>query len=132
MTPLRPPLHPAVVAAQQAYHSDLVQEGAAAIAADPVVVVGVLGLQPDRRARQLLDAAGIPYRYLQYGSYVSGYARRQALKLWVGWPTFPLIFVRGTFIGGGSDLRKLHASGELATMLGAQAGLGAGTAAPAR
>lgn len=118
MTVARPPLHPAIAGRPAQYHPDLVLEVAAAVAANDVVVVGVLGLQPDRRARKLLDAAGIPYRYLQYGSYLSGYRRRLALKLWVGWPTFPLIFVRGTFIGGGSDLKKLHASGELQTMLG--------------
>ncbi|MBL8955247.1 MAG: glutaredoxin [Myxococcaceae bacterium] len=116
MIPPRPPLHPAVVAAQQAYHADLVNEVAAAVAAHEVVVVGVSGLAPGRRARAYLDAASIPYKYLQYGSYFSGWRRRLALKMWVGWSTFPLVFVRGTFIGGASDLKRLLDSGELAAL----------------
>jgi glutaredoxin-related protein len=40
-----------------------------------------------------------------------------ALKMWTGWPTFPMIFVRGVLIGGYDDLKQLQISGELATML---------------
>jgi glutaredoxin-related protein len=89
------------------------------VAAERVVVVGVSGLQPGKRARALLDAQQVPYKYLEYGSYFSGWRRRLALKMWVGWPTFPLIFVKGTFIGGGSDLKKLIESGELKRLLDA-------------
>lgn len=109
----RPPLHPAVAAAQEAFHPDIVGEVAKAVSAERVVVVGVSGLPPGRQARRMLDAHGVAYRYLEYGSYFSGWRRRLALKIWVGWPTFPLVFVKGTFIGGASDLRKLIASGEL-------------------
>ncbi|MBL8921727.1 MAG: glutaredoxin [Myxococcaceae bacterium] len=113
MLPPRPPLHPAVTAAQQTYHADLVNEVAQAVAANEVVVVGVSGLQPGAKARRSLEAAGVPFKYLQYGSYFSGWRRRLALKMWLGWPTFPLVFVKGTFIGGASDLKKLIDSGEL-------------------
>lgn len=95
------------------------QEVAKAVAEEKVVVVGVSGLQPGKRARKLLEAQGVPYRYLQYGSYFSGWRRRLALKIWVGWPTFPHIFVKGTFIGGASDLSKLIESGELKKLLDA-------------
>jgi len=37
--------------------------------------------------------------------------------MWTGWPTFPMIFVKGTLVGGAVDLEKLIASGELATLL---------------
>jgi len=37
--------------------------------------------------------------------------------MWTGWPTFPMIFVKGIFVGGASDLGKLIASGEIRTML---------------
>ncbi|MDX2015495.1 MAG: glutaredoxin domain-containing protein [Myxococcaceae bacterium] len=118
MSPPRPPAHPAVTEAQSKYHADLVEEVAAAVAKHDVVVVGVSGLQPGKRARKLLDEQQVPYRYLEYGSYLSGWRRRLALKLWVGWPTFPHVFVKGTFIGGASDLGRLIASGELKSMLG--------------
>jgi monothiol glutaredoxin len=118
MTPPRPPALPAIAKAQADYHADLVEEVAKAVASEKVVVVGVAGLQPGRRARRLLDEQKVPYRYLQYGSYFKGWRRRLALKMWVGWPTFPLVFIRGTFVGGASDLKKLIVSGELKTLLG--------------
>jgi len=31
------------------------------------------------------------------------------LKIWTGWPTFPMIFVDQQLIGGNSDLKKLLA-----------------------
>lgn len=117
MTPARPPVLPAVAEVQQTFHSDLVREVAKAVADEKVVVVGVAMLMPGQKARKILDEQQVPYRYLEYGSYFSGWRRRLALKIWVGWPTFPLIFVKGTFIGGASDLKKLTDSGELKKML---------------
>ena len=118
MTPPRPPAHPRIAAAQQAFHADLVEEVTGAIASNDVVVVGVRGLRPGTKARQLLDGQKIAYRYLEYGSYFSGWRRRLALKIWVGWPTFPMVFVKGTFVGGASDLKQLIDAGELSPLLG--------------
>ena len=110
-------IHPAIRARVAAHHADIVQEVQHAVAAHPVVVVG-MGQNPfPRRARRALDAAGIAHHDLDYGSYFGGWRRRNALKLWTGWPTLPMVFVRGTLIGGSSDLTKLIASGELKRML---------------
>lgn len=117
MTHPRPPMLAAVAATQADFHADLVDEVAKAVANNQVVVVGVSGLQPGKRARRLLDEQKVPYRYLEYGSYFSGWRRRLALKIWVGWPTFPHVFIKGTFIGGASDLKRLIESGELKTLL---------------
>jgi monothiol glutaredoxin len=57
------------------------------------------------------------YRYLEYGSYFSGWRLRTALKMWTGWPTFPMVFVKGVLVGGASDLQRLIVSGELARLL---------------
>ena len=54
---------------------------------------------------------------LDYGSYFSMWRQRNALKLWTGWPTFPMVFVKGTLVGGAGDLAKLIASGELKKLL---------------
>ncbi len=70
-----------------------------------------------RKARRALDAAGVTHQYLEYGSYFSIWRRRNALKMWTGWPTFPMVFVKGTLIGGAHDLDKLVSSGELQRML---------------
>ena len=96
---------------------DIVQEVRDAIRSSDVVVVGMAINPAPRRARKLLDAAGIPYKYLGYGSYFRDWRRRTALKMWTGWQTFPMIFVKGVLIGGASDMRKLLESGELRKML---------------
>ncbi|MCM2253829.1 MAG: hypothetical protein NDJ19_15820, partial [Ramlibacter sp.] len=72
--------------------------------------------------RQALDAAGQTYKYLEYGNSLYFWRERTALKVWTGWPTFPMVFVKGTLVGGFSDLRALMESGEFAKMLGASGG----------
>jgi glutaredoxin-related protein len=37
--------------------------------------------------------------------------------MWAGWPTFPMVFVKGVLVGGATDLEKLVASGELKEMV---------------
>ncbi|MDP1829307.1 MAG: glutaredoxin [Archangium sp.] len=117
MTQPRPPIHPVIAKAQADFQNDLVEEVSKVIATEKVVVVGVSGLQPGKKARKLLEAKGVPHRYLEYGSYFKGWRRRLALKIWVGWPTFPLVFIKGTFVGGASDLKALSESGELDKLL---------------
>jgi glutaredoxin-related protein len=70
-----------------------------------------------KRARRALQAAGVAHEYLEYGGYLSDWRRRNALKLWTGWPTFPMVFVRGQLVGGAQDLEALIASGELQRLL---------------
>jgi glutaredoxin-related protein len=100
------------------YHEDIVQEVQAALAQHPVVVVGMRQNPFPARARRALDTAGVAYHYLSYGSYFSQWRRRLALKMWSGWPTLPMVFVKGTLVGGAADLDRLIASGELGRMLG--------------
>jgi monothiol glutaredoxin len=106
-------IHPAIRSFIANRHLDLLREVQAAVAHNAVVVIG-MGINPaPKKARRLLDAQGIAYKYMEYGSYLSLWRRRNALKMWTGWPTFPMIFVKGVLIGGASDLEKLIASGEL-------------------
>ena len=106
-------IHPAIREKVAAYRSDIVKEVQAAVAAHAVVIVGMRINPMPKTARRLLDAAGIAYHYLEYGSYFSLWRRRLALKMWTGWPTFPMVFVKGVLVGGADDLEKLLASGEL-------------------
>lgn len=108
-----PRIHPAVRDKLAGYHAAIVKEVEAALAANEIVVVGMRQNPFPRKARKLLDAAGLEYAYLGYGSYLSQWRRRLALKLWTGWPTFPMVFVRGVLIGGASELGRLLQSGEL-------------------
>ena len=106
-------IHPAARAKVSAYHADIVKEVQDAIAKNAIVVVGMRQNPWPRRARKLLDDAGLAYEYLEYGSYLSQWRRRLALKMWTGWPTLPMVFVKGVLIGGASDLKRLLERGEL-------------------
>jgi glutaredoxin-related protein len=110
-------IHPAIRETIAANHADLVREVQAAVAANDVVVVGMKQNPAPKQARKALDASGIPYKYLEYGSYFGPWRRRNALKMWTGWPTFPMVFVKGVFVGGAADLDKLIATGEIKTLL---------------
>jgi glutaredoxin-related protein len=106
-------IHPAVREKIANHGSDILAEVQAAIAANEIVVVGMRMNPFPKKARKLLDSAGLAYTYLEYGSYLGQYRRRLPLKLWTGWPTFPMVFVKGVLIGGADDLERLLASGEL-------------------
>jgi len=106
-------IHPAVREKVANYRGDVIREVQAAIAANQVVVVGMKQNPWPRRARKALEAAGIKYAYLEYGSYFSLWRRRLSLKMWSGWPTFPMVFVKGVLVGGADDLIKLIEKGEL-------------------
>ena len=110
-------IHSAIRDKVAGQHADIVKEVMDAVAANDIVIVGMRQNPNPKHARKVLDMHQIPYKYLEYGSYLSAWRRRAALKMWTGWQTFPMVFVKGTFIGGASELARLHASGDLAKML---------------
>ncbi|MGE3346876.1 MAG: glutaredoxin [Ramlibacter sp.] len=115
-------IHPAIRSKIAGHQQAIVQEVMDAVGSTDVVVVG-MGINPfPRMARKALDDAGVPYRYLEYGNYLNTWRERNALKMWTGWPTFPMVFVKGTLVGGATDLKALIASGELQRLLGGPAG----------
>ncbi len=110
-------IHEAIQGKIARHEQAIVQEVQSAVATHTVVVVG-MGINPfPKKARRALDAAGVAYHYLQYGNYFNTWRERNALKMWTGWPTLPMVFVRGILIGGASDLERLISSGELKAML---------------
>ena len=106
-------IHPAIRKTIANDHADIIREVQAAFGANDVVVVGMKQNPFPKKARKALDAAGLPFKYLEYGSYLKGWKRRNALKMWTGWPTFPMVFVKGVLVGGADDLGRLIKSGEL-------------------
>ena len=110
-------IHPAIRETIAGHHLDIIDEVRTAISVHPVVVVGMSQNPMPRKARKALDAAGVAHHYLEYGSYFNNWRRRNALKMWTGWPTFPMVFVKGTLVGGASDVMRLIESGELEKML---------------
>jgi glutaredoxin-related protein len=110
-------IHPAIREKIATHEQAIVREVQAAVAKHAVVVVG-MGLNPfPKKARKALDAAGVAHHYLEYGNYFNNWRQRNALKLWTGWPTFPMVFVKGILVGGADDLIKLIDSGELTKLL---------------
>ena len=114
-------IHPAIRETIANNHADIVREVQAAIAQNDIVIVGMAQNPMPKKARKLLDRQQLGYKYLEYGSYLSDWRRRNALKMWTGWPTFPMVFIKGVLVGGANDLQKLIRSGELARELGKRA-----------
>ncbi len=110
-------IHPAIQHKIASLHSELLAEVQSAVARYPVLVIGMARNPFVARTRKALDAAGVAHEYLGYGGYLSQWRRRNALKMWTGWPTFPMVFVRGVLVGGADDLQRLIGSGELQALL---------------
>jgi len=117
---MRPQLNPSKIApavqnAVAAFHRPIVDEVIAAVGREHLVVVGMKQNPFVKKARKLLAASGVPFTYLEYGSYFSKWKERLAIKLWAGFPTFPMVFLDGTLIGGHAQLVELHTAGGLAS-----------------
>ena len=109
---------PAALAAIESFQADVVREVDETVRRDRVVVVGMAQNPHVRRVRRALDEAGVTYTYLEYGSYLSKWRERLAIKLWSGWPTFPQVFVSGTLLGGEDLTKAALADGSLKSSLG--------------
>ena len=110
-------IHPSIGEKIANNHIDTVREVQAAVFQNDVVVVGMAQNPHVKAARQALATRSVAFKYLEYGSYFSAWRRRNALKMWTGWPTFPMVFVKGVLIGGASELEKLIAKDELTRLL---------------
>jgi monothiol glutaredoxin len=110
-------IHPAIRDRITSHHRETVEEVQTAIATNRLVIVGMAGNPVVSKARNALADQQIPYKYLEYGSYFSQWRRRNSLKMWTGWATFPMIFVDGALIGGYQDLQVIVDSGELTQRL---------------
>jgi monothiol glutaredoxin len=99
------------------FHSEIVDEVKRAVAERPVVVVGMAQNPHVKNVRKALRQAGIEFEYLEYGSYLSKWRERLAIKLWTGWPTFPQVFVKGVLLGGEDLTLAAIADGSLARSL---------------
>jgi monothiol glutaredoxin len=100
-----------------AFHARTLEQVRTAVERHDVVVVGMAQNPHVRKVRQTLADAGIAFEYLELGSYLSGWRRRLAVKLWSGWPTFQQVFVRGVLIGGEALTRAAVADGSLQARL---------------
>lgn len=89
-----------------------IEEIQQALREHPVVVVGMAQNPFVKKTRKLLIDKGVSFHYLEYGSYVSQWRKRLAIKMWTGFSTFPQIFVAGSLVGGYTDLKQLLDAGD--------------------
>ena len=113
-------IHPAIRQQVSSHFRDTVEEVKNATTEHRIVIVGMSGNPIVSKARKILHDQAIAYKYLEYGSYFSQWRRRNSIKMWTGWPTFPMIFLDGVLIGGYQDLESLVHSAELARQLAAE------------
>ena len=73
-------IHPAVREKVASHGADILKEVRDAVAANEIVVVGMRQNPFPKKARKLLDEAGLAYKYLEYGSYLGEWRRRLALR----------------------------------------------------
>jgi monothiol glutaredoxin len=121
----RPQLSPSKVSEpalrkMEAFHADVIARVSEAIATHAIVVVGMAQNPHVKRARVTLEAANLAFEYIEYGSYLSAWQKRLAIKLWSGWPTFPQVYVDGVLIGGADETAKALEDGSLRRMLDAR------------
>jgi monothiol glutaredoxin len=63
----------------------------------------------------ILKELGTPF---ETANVLSDPALRDGIKAFSDWPTIPQLYVNGEFVGGCDIVREMHASGELAKVLG--------------
>jgi monothiol glutaredoxin len=106
-------IHPTALATVDQNYRSVVEEVSTAVGRDAIVVVGMAQNPHVKRARKALKDAGVQFTYLEYGSYVSDWRKRTAIKMWTGWPTFPMVFAGGFLVGGASETITLLGDGSL-------------------
>lgn len=106
-------IHSAIQDTISSNHRDFVEGVMKVVDSHSIVVIG-MGINPAcKNACKLLTKQNLDFQYLEYGNYFKDWRKRNALKMWTGWKTFPMVFVNGTLIGGAADLHRLIKSNEL-------------------
>ena len=70
------------------------------------------------RAVAILDHLGVPFQTVDV---LQDQEIRQGIKEYSDWPTIPQLFVKGEFVGGSDIMMEMFESGELQTLVAAEA-----------
>ena len=70
------------------------------------------------RAVAILDHLGVPFETVDV---LQDQEIRQGIKDYSDWPTIPQLYVKGEFVGGSDIMMEMFESGELQTMVNAEA-----------
>lgn len=106
-------VHPTIAGQVGGSYRETIEEVENAAADNALLVVGMAQNPYCKKVQKSLDSANVEYRYLEYGSYFKQWPLRLALKMWSGWPTFPMVFFKGQLVGGFQEVQSLLAAGEL-------------------
>lgn len=98
-------------------HQSVVEEVIDAANNHTVLVVGMRQNPVCKSVVKRLKSSDIEFEYMEYGSYLKDWKLRLAIKMWSGWPTFPMVFVNGSLVGGNYEVAKLIESGEMQALL---------------
>jgi monothiol glutaredoxin len=101
------------IQAMTTFHTKIVEEVRKAVEGNEIVVVGMAQNPVVKAARETLKGKKLAFKYLEYGSYLSMWKERLAIKLWSGWPTYPQVFINGKLIGGNKELQEWIKAGKL-------------------
>ncbi|ODQ63666.1 glutaredoxin [Nadsonia fulvescens var. elongata DSM 6958] len=111
--------YPAFKANQSSVANDSSAEEIRSLIAQNSVFVASKSFCPFcHRAKQLLKDLNVEHKVVELDEVSNGNQLQQALKELSGQSTVPNIYIKGTHIGGNSDLQKLNSSGMLIKMLG--------------
>jgi monothiol glutaredoxin len=64
---------------------------------------------------EVLKNLGVPFQAV---NVLARPEIREGIKQFSSWPTIPQVFIGGKFVGGCDIVREMHASGELAKLVG--------------
>jgi monothiol glutaredoxin len=70
------------------------------------------------RAVAILDHLGVPFETVDV---LQDQEIRQGIKDYSDWPTVPQLYVKGEFVGGSDIMMEMFESGELQSLVGAEA-----------
>ena len=88
------------------FHPALIEQVESAIQKKDYVIVGMAFNPHCSIACKALDKKNLQYEYIEIGGYLSKWKERLALKMWSGWPTYPMVFSKGQLVGGRAELLK--------------------------
>jgi monothiol glutaredoxin len=70
------------------------------------------------RAVSILEHLGVPFESVDV---LQDPEVRQGIKEYSDWPTIPQLYVKGEFVGGSDIMMEMFKSGELQSLVGAEA-----------
>ncbi|CAG9788744.1 unnamed protein product [Diatraea saccharalis] len=88
-----------------------------AITKDKVVIFSKTYCPYCKMAKEVFSKVNQPFEVVELDQQAQGDAIQDNLALMTGFRTVPQVFINGTCVGGGSDVKALYEAGTLESML---------------